>query len=275
MELEKLNKLFGEKNKNLYHYTGSSGLKSIVENNQLWITHREYVNDMYDKDFVKTLLKNKLLKLKDHNHLLFHDTADESEEYVFSLSREGDLSNQWAHYGKNDGYCLVFSESKLDMYFNDLANSLEIGFVSGNVIYKEGQQQAILNSYIEICKNFVKTNPPGKSLSQEGKKFTDKLFEFMLMIRTQFKHRNNHSEQEYRYNMFLSKSDKVKGQEFLVKEGVFTPIFKTPNIKLPIKEIIIGPKVQDPNSVKGLKKFLLSNNYVDVNISLSKSKVRY
>lgn len=115
-------------NQILYHYTDCKGLLSILKNKELWLSQREFMNDVYEQTYADKILKeafnnvpnseNKFSTLK--NKIV----TDSQKTYLFSLSTEKDLTSQWVYYGKNDGYCLSFNVSKMLGSFSNFEKNL-------------------------------------------------------------------------------------------------------------------------------------------------------
>lgn len=278
----------------LYHYTSAEGLYGMIDNGVIWATRRDFMNDMVEiEDAEKFLpLLEKLYK-------------DKKEPYLFCLSKEGDMSNQWAHYGQSGGYCITFDNKKLYELTKRAVNKHYVF----EVIYSDEEKKelaSLINNdfegfvkimedtvikYVETTrsKNSKNESPSYRTLS---KKYNDgKLATVMFLYRlyTVFKGENNKYEQEVRY--IIENYNDTESQTRIIN-GVFTPykeirVPQNDNGKriLPIKEITIGPNVHDPMAIEGLSLYLKSKGYKttsdennnDENIILikkSKSKVR-
>lgn len=113
-----MNKFSDPCRKILYHYTSAESFKGIIENNELWLTNIEFVNDLTECKALqtkKTLFQNSKFKTKDvlerWNDYVGRDFSDEFSDgfvntrniknmYIISFSTENDESlSQWRAYG--------------------------------------------------------------------------------------------------------------------------------------------------------------------------------
>ena len=123
--MENLELLFdGEKlaGKYLYHYTNAAGFHGILQNNRVWATSYEFLNDpsehVYGHKIVKTVLENLIAKtnnpiLLDLYNFRFNPPIIASNEerryYIFSLVEDKDSAHHWKEYGNNfNGFAIEF-----------------------------------------------------------------------------------------------------------------------------------------------------------------------
>jgi hypothetical protein len=109
----------------LYHYTDVRGLFGIIQEQAIWASNIQYLNDSQEYDYAVTLAKEVLLERA-------QATADQKEKelltalgtrlstgaminvFVASFSEEGDLLSQWRGYCPNGaGYNIGFAASDL------------------------------------------------------------------------------------------------------------------------------------------------------------------
>ncbi|GLR71298.1 DUF2971 domain-containing protein [Agaribacter marinus] len=141
----------------LYHYTNLDALTSIIQNNELWFTHINYMNDsqeLYeglDKIVDRWLYKRRLKRHIKSTQLnippedlrkefeamwdnrLHREIYRESEAFleeiekfrtncnifVMSFSESSDLLSQWRGYSNlSQGYCIEFDEGRLNEQLN-------------------------------------------------------------------------------------------------------------------------------------------------------------
>lgn len=242
-----------EYNKKLYHYTTTESLISIIENKELWLTNRSFLNDINENKHYEILLKNQ--NINPSNEL------QKEDQYILSLSIEGDLSNQWQYYGKG-GYCIVFDREQLIKYLQFTHNSDQ--FIPALVKYNNDEKINI----IEKIKDFVSTN----NISVDN---ADILY-IHRILRCIFKEEQSSYEKEYRIT-FFNNHYKVN---YRSNRGYIIPYIKIQRPKefkdikvrerdydksirklLPIKQIIINPNLKDEMAIKGLKMLLKDNGY--------------
>lgn len=101
----------------LFHYTDVSAVKSILENEKLWLTDVRFLNDSEEMhDGISSLVGyiNNQLANSPNRHEFFRDAAEYIERglvgktgygidsrpvFICSFSRAGDLLSQWRAYG--------------------------------------------------------------------------------------------------------------------------------------------------------------------------------
>lgn len=257
----------------LYHYTGIDKLKSIIENNQLWITDKEYLNDVYENSYPEKMFLKIIHKLeidyKKKNYLKKYLCIP---QYVFSLSTEFDLANQWLNYGKQEGCCIEFIKSDLVDYFKFGGNNI---IIDGKVLYLNVEVRQLITEILEyIYKNDFLQRWNLSNLFE-----SEKYAELVSMLFSLIKQSYYKCEFEYRLCvLFYRHAGPIYTR---VDKNMLTPYIKIPDYsiednirKLPIKRIIIGPTNKDPMFRKTLRQFLDANNYSNVKITQSNLKIR-
>ena len=86
----------------LYHYTSLSKMFSILENDLLWLSSQNFTNDYSEGK----LLGKKWLN--DHKY--------NADNFIFCVSKEGNLLSQWRSYSKDDGAAIGFDISLIKRY---------------------------------------------------------------------------------------------------------------------------------------------------------------
>jgi hypothetical protein len=75
----------------VYHYTDIDASLEIIKNNELWLTDRNYLNDVYDESYIKDIIDEFLPSLNS-NFLTEGATLDDGgyqnpkKSYIFSTS---------------------------------------------------------------------------------------------------------------------------------------------------------------------------------------------
>lgn len=263
------------RNKYLYHYTSGIGLKSIIEENQLWLSERSYMNDVleveYTKEIIRELFRNRIPFSED----IIEDTLLQNEmQFVFSTSLEKDSINMWSYYSGIDSYCIVFDRKQLRDYFLEL-NTDNYKLFYGQVIYNRKKQNKIMS---EVCNTVISdlfqvlTKGIQKEDTTKIKKEYDDAKYIYQFFYSLCKQEGHSCEKEFRYLV-----SNVKKVDFLIKKGLFVPIFKIGNSttkKIPINHIIIGPSNHETIAKDSLRLFLDENGYKKVKISPSSLKTR-
>ncbi|UTC55305.1 DUF2971 domain-containing protein [Treponema sp. OMZ 906] len=256
----------------LYHYTDSNALLNILQKNELWVTQRDFMNDVFEMSYADRILyksyqivygKKAEIEYKD---FITRNMLDAKRSYVLSFTTEKDLISQWSYYGKNDGYSLEFEISDIFHFLQKPKFNLE----AGNVVYSEKNQVDILVNILNFIiknKKQLETNNLDpvlidNSVRSEG---------LLLLFHSLIKQENNYCEKEYRFVFNLQKDIC-----FRPRNGVITPyIIINQNKELPVNEIMIGPRFSDIIAENGLIQFIESLNRVNtIKISHSKMRIR-
>lgn len=127
----------------LYQYTSASGLKGIVDNKSLWLTHILYQNDtreLYDGlDLIKRVLNDEYSGLGND----FNSDPARVNIYTASFTEERDLLSQWRGYCPKGGYSYELNPelfTPLAMWPNDL--------VLRKCIYTEAEKVELIKKTI-------------------------------------------------------------------------------------------------------------------------------
>lgn len=256
----------------IYHYTTGQALKSIVENQELHISERNYMNDILDEEYVRNIVNELIGNSIDFKGSIIEEKFFEDiPQYIFSTSCENDLIHQWAYYGNNDAYCIEFDTYELKQYFNDAIGNKKDGyFFTGQVLYSEELIYEIIEKIVERYKNKIVDS---LSLSQDSVASNQELNLLKRMYKFFYfciKQEGNYCENEYRFLLQTKRKPLFK-----IKNGLFVPylIVKSSQHTIPIKSIIIGPNNNEIISKKSLEIFLKQSGY-NIEVNFSKLKTR-
>lgn len=250
---EKISPYIETEESSLFHYTTAEGLLGIINNKEFWVSERDFMNDMNEKVHPKKYLDNYVIDSAELRLPNF---------YVASFSTKGDMSNQWASYGKSGGYCIQFEKDDLLSFFDNCTNVKKI--YHGKVIYGEKKKKRIASMF-------------NKLLREKHIENHSTLYEYYSLLNLLFKESNSSYEDEYR---FCFVSGKVN---FRSRGALITPFIKlytdddsSERKNIPLNKIIVGPNIHDSKAVESIEYFLRCNHYL-VNhdgVVRSKSKVR-
>lgn len=101
----------------MYHYTDVAALTNILEHNELWLTHTDFLNDSTEGIELYNYLCE---EFKDNPHIIkLLDFVDRTKEtYCVSFSKENNLLSQWRGYCPDSGgYNIGF---KKDIFSSEL-----------------------------------------------------------------------------------------------------------------------------------------------------------
>ncbi|MCB2296117.1 DUF2971 domain-containing protein [Clostridium algoriphilum] len=113
---------------NLYHYTSANALSSIIQNQELWTTKSNFMNDTSEIQYACELFLKRLecSKLREEDKQSIKKCFEEGKSegifdsmYVLCLSANPDSLPMWSYYGTNDGYNIGISPQ----FVNDFANT--------------------------------------------------------------------------------------------------------------------------------------------------------
>ena len=259
------------KSSNLYHYTDGKALQSIIENNQLWLSDRDYMNDINDHEYIRNIVKEKFKKNIDFQGSLFEQLLiTKLPQYVFSTSLEKDLIHQWSYYSDSNSYCLEFDRHELRDYLYKYKQKNDY-FYYGPVIYNQETAKKIVNVIMETYQEHIQaviSTPVPQPGQEKLLKRTQEVYQFFYSLIKQYGH---YCEKEFRF-LYRSK----RKPKFKTKKGLFVPYIEIgiKTEKLPIKKIIIGPNNHELIAQDSLRMFLNQNGYESVIIEKSELNIR-
>lgn len=263
----------------IFHYTDLNGLKGIIENNSLWATNINFLNDREEFHHGYKCFLNSLEYIgppyylpemrKTIEEMLTHFISQQGRHiYTISFCSVADQLSQWRGYGREQGICIEFDEAML----SSVLKHHNYDMSCGEVIYTK--ENSTLEAKDEINR-LIDVNGPG-SIDYRKDSFERSIYIYHVIRKTIpfFKHKGFIEEREYRFA--FTASNQVPDVKFRVSRGGYVPyIILKPldGIKLPIKKIIIGPSknVQDVDA--GIRFFL--KHYGCDSIEIEHSKVPY
>ena len=256
----------------VYHYTTLSALMNILENNQLWLSERNCMNDIKDGTFVRTFVQDFI----DENHCdnLLQNFNENQHQYIFSTSKEKDSIHQWQYYGATgDEVCIELNREEL---INTFGKPFSYNnYYYGSIFYtkdysEESEEKEII---VRLINDYINTLPTIFNLDELKVQNTQYkiVIEYLFSLIKQYGH---HCEQEYRFTItedaIKTKKQKIinsskqkkltKKQKdvlndlttkFRPRNGLIIPYITMPfNPKKLISGIIIGPNKKDPIAKK-------------------------
>jgi hypothetical protein len=260
----------------IYHYTDGKGLQGIIQNNELWLTERNYMNDILDERFVKTNIKNRFRDISDFKGSILENLLiNPIPQYIFSTSTEKDLIHQWTYYSDTDSYCIEFNRKQLIRFLYNCSFENE-PFYYGPVLYDTRQVRNIIDDALEDYKDKILkslNNSISKSNNPNNLIVAKEVYQYFYSL---IKQKGHYCEKEYR---FLFQSEREP--DFKTKKGLFVPYIKIANMlnnsqkdKLPISKIIIGPNNHESIAKESLRLFLKKYHYNTVEIERSELQIR-
>ncbi len=265
------------KQKYLYHYTDIYGLEGIINNHKLWLSERNYMNDVNDENFIQNYLKHYFNDSKKwEDSILQSEMLPQKNQYIFSTSTEEDLIHQWTYYGSQQSFCIELNrEALIDLFYE---SNNEIDFYYGPVFYVEEDFNNSVNDKIKRIINDVIKEYKGVILerldnlskvktSAEKEEQYRQVFQYFYSAIKQYGH---YCEHEYRFTL---QSDTKP--EFRVRKGLFVPYLEIPfEPEKIISKIIIGPNNKEDYLKQNLKYFLNEKGLAGIEVSTSRMRIR-
>jgi len=242
-----------------YHYSDLTGLKGIVTEHDLWLTHALFCNDEAELALGTKVARDEIARIRGTRALpkkkaQYLEALDEQLKkpatesvYICCFCEEGDALSQWRAYGGNGNGVSI----RLDAYeFEQYTGEQVYGFLRiWNVIYEETKQHEVMGKAVESTFDRFKTRPAEEIVSK-----AKDIIDFFVPT---FKHSGFMGEQEWRMIFVPAQAPPVKpryrtAREMLIpyfsfKELVasLTPANKAKANKdqwrLPILQVCIGP----------------------------------
>jgi len=258
----------------LYHYTTPSGLLGILQNQHIWATEASFLNDLYEIQYGLDITKeiiHKYMKKQDTYiqqfcelclNYLEHMNSKEEEIYITSFCETSDLLSQWKGYTNfGEGYAVGLNLEKMI----NSKESEEFGHISiKKVIYDLKVQSKMVKSKIKfmIHQSQKLINDDLNNRDNIMKASAKSLAYYLNAQSKRFKSSAFSEEKEWRaiyINNDFANEQRIKNRLRMV-DSILTPYIELhlykknsqDNKMLPIKEIIIGPKVDGKKAGKSI-----------------------
>jgi len=253
----------------LTHYTDLAGLKGIIENNELWLSHAAFLNDPQELEHGVDQTKKVLNNLLDDEAVgatakarqkLIKDIAADMEDferpaaYIACFCQRSDILSQWRGYASRQGVSITFKMSGLRSCFSDLdAELLQVAYGINEA--KRHLKSVIAEKFPDIVDDIDYLLGTEKN-DEIRRKFKN----LLATLVPRFKHFGFREEQEWRLVIRNPPIDKLK---FRPRGQLMLPYLelKSKKKKLPISAVRIGPGVNDDAVEKSVKFFLETRGY--------------
>ena len=233
----------------VFHYTDLGGLRGIVQNNDLWLTHSRFSNDDEEITYGYRIV-NQVIEEQRNNAVLaervplLDKLAELVKEptpegvYICCFCLEDDLLSQWRGYGGNGtGVSVQFDPKQFDYITGP--DSPHGGLVRlWKVFYDEKTQASIVRQAIDFAYLNAADDDSRSKLAAD-------IIQFFIPT---FKNESFSEEKECRL-IFTPKPDFSEPAEFRVARGMLIPYYSLKKIggpsnstrQLPISGVKIGP----------------------------------
>jgi len=274
----------------LYHYTSFGTLNEILRHNSLRASDLRYLNDKNEFKIWFNAFDNVMMAMKQKDDYLSYalilDSIKEEVEsyrnynsYVTCFSHERDLLSQWEMYGdKCKGIAIGFDKKELlDMMFkyNKVVikgkESVFPGLLQGDVEYNF---ETVCNDAMRMTKDLVKAFlKSGENvevfIDQESKyHFKERCMRIFMRLQDA-KDASFYAEKEFR--LYWNQKDHQKPFDTFSRSSRLIPFVSLScDENLPIKEILLGPALDDPETrIMEIKDILKQYGYTIVNVEQS------
>jgi len=256
----------------LFHYTDLNGLKGIVAEHDLWLTHALYCNDEAEvklginvaRDQIHALLNQSqgIAPKKEYLEALNELLKEPPQEgvYICCFCEKGDELTQWRAYGANGNGVSVQIDPNA---FVEYTGQQSFGFLAiWNVVYSPDRQQQIMRTALEQTYDRFSSLPPDQ-IVRKAKDVID------FFVPT-FKHHGFSREDEWR--MIFVPSPTVKPR-YRAARDMLIPYFSLKDLvfslgtisketwSLPIRQVCIGPNRNRELSRACAQSLLSDNGY--------------
>lgn len=252
----------------IYHYTSAAGLYGILQNEKIWFTRWDCLNDYTEYRYIHEIIGRCLNKFSnDSEFCALVSSLNEQERsykgdarfverrlelYVASFSSNADALNLWMYYTKsthNDGYCLGLDYKSI---FTDEGYDVTVS----EIVYDQGVQDELITELLTHFHNFFIALGKNNDTKSDRKRLMMTYFrEVFWDIGLYFKHPAFSIEEEVRAVIRLhnnsNKHEKL-GVKVRQSNGLFIPYVEMPVKKTDIKRIGISPTLKDSPAKGGV-----------------------
>ncbi|ETX34450.1 hypothetical protein SPFCAV_00904 [Salmonella enterica subsp. enterica serovar Gallinarum/Pullorum str. FCAV198] len=276
----------------IYHYCSPESFFSIIQNQRLWLSSMDHMNDYMEKKWFYSTLKKYLYKNLDANcvdQFIAHldDNISIGTPFACCLSKSGDILSQWRAYAKDGfGVSIGFDREKLDVYDGIIGNNLDpkhrltlsdISYMDINVI--ECLAERILSRYSFIKKYYMNEIISTSKFNRYDKCILE-LISNIIHLNTTTKNPAFKEEKEVRlvYQTLdtgryeYPESSSIKDLKYRISNNQIISYYELGFPKDAVSELILGPPPKFKES--DIVNFLQYNGF-EHSIKILKSKASY
>lgn len=275
------------------HYTNSIGLKGILENNTLWFTRWDFLNDPserlyiyglieevlnesnYDEWFKNVIQENASIE-KIVKKQCGHWNANGRNYYFASFSLNDDSLDMWKYYAKDSQLQGYNFSVNLSNFVCSLMDKNATCVSHGKMIYDVAEQKALISTALDgIYKIYKILNDSTDTTTYVKDDLTVIFLEYFSYIESFIKHPAYKSEQEYRIVCYNGR-DKTILQKVNMREcnGAYIPYVALEFDKNCIDGITLSPTLVNTNAENGVKTLLDVLEYKSIEIKQSELPFR-
>ncbi|NRN29667.1 DUF2971 domain-containing protein [Photorhabdus heterorhabditis subsp. aluminescens] len=276
----------------IYHYCSPDSFFSIIQNQRLWLSSMDHMNDYMEKKWFYSALNNYLsrnLYPNCFNQLITHLESNMSIGTPFAccLSKSGDILSQWRAYAKDGfGVSIGFNREKLNIHNGIIGNCIDpkCRLILHDVDYMDIPEinclvELILSKYSFIKKYYMNEIVTSSEFSRYDKCIF-KLISNITHLNVITKNSAFKEEKEVRlvYQTLgieryeYPESSSIKDLKYRISNDQLTSYYEFTFPKHAISEIILGPKSKFKEN--DIINFLQYNGF-NHSIKILKSKASY
>lgn len=272
--------------RDLFHYTDSSALMGILENEELWATDTRFLNDISELQWAKHVFEKVIAEFQPNDDkevwllgklaecMSYHQSG--LSVYLSSFSENSDDLHQWRGYGTGNGpVCIAFRANHLQAKFS----SYELL----SVIYNEIEQEAIARRLIEMVLGFHREhcnddNPANATFLIPICLMTFEKMAAYAVLR--FKQPYWHSEREWRLVAVERQPDNLDHVFFRTGPKGIVPYIKMKGVdgvirfNMMLDDVTVGPTADRTLSAKALEIYGRAKGFHFLRVSASKISLR-
>jgi hypothetical protein len=264
----------------IFHYTNVSGLLGIVQSNRLWATHAGFLNDLsernYTSELAKSAINEQIASSTDLARLYYLELMSrlgkpyKVDYYVSCFCREGDLLSQWRGYGAfGVGLSIGFDIEELRPH-PQVAQLFPMS-------YDEELHLTVIREIIQVGADHHLSHP------NHPDDTADLISSVIEYFGGHLKHPKYKEEDEIR--LHINRDDKdadhIRSVRFRTRGNEIIPYVPTittfdelsPDLRLPIREVIVGPGLHYGKTSHALE-LLFRQNGID-NIEVKRSNIPF
>lgn len=272
----------------LYHYTDVAGLIGICSARSLWATNLRFMNDARELAHSRKLmidvlgeaktqarLPAQLEVIQEIERMILSRQVGYPDFYSVSFSADGDLLSQWRAYGSSGGgYAIGFETAGL---VRPPSPHPQPRRFLHRVIYEKETQLRTLRRTADAMLALFASVDPSADLAESRARVFSSLGE-LVGFTTGFKDPSFAEEKEWRA-VYVIPHGEFEEVRFRPGNGVAVPYINlTMGVdeegRLPIIEVVQGPRVDSDTGVRSLELLLASNGYPDAAITASSIPLR-
>ena len=287
----------------IYHYTDFGGLIAILESQSFFCTNINFLNDTKEFNHGVEILENIIQSFQtDKSNERIFKLLQKDVNNIYSLNRHvtcfsknGDLLSQWRSYGnKGKGIAIGFHPL-------DIEESIYEHTCGMNILYDKKVQTELIEEYIKIALKYFQDNKEIFDWTGYDYDFlvADTILNFLEDVIAGFKDPSFIEEKEFRieYNgddninkaekktihfrnsdnliiPYITLNSKFKQRQLDAQKNPEVLKHTDTDIRLPLKEIILGPSLDYEMNKLGIEMLLKKIGYNDIKIKPSKIPYR-